>query len=167
MARGVGTSVDPSRSVYALGTKNGGTSSLFYTTRLRTDSRRPASTSATYLLFFTQTCAKSCTIQYISVHIRHTDFVQLCNDANKANCFPPLSVYGEKVDEVKADLHALHGVTVDRVLVASDEEDTTWWDTVRDYGWHRIDWVAEGTEEKYSEWSVELIRFLLRIAHPR
>ncbi|KAF8575748.1 hypothetical protein K439DRAFT_1397924 [Ramaria rubella] len=86
---------------------------------------------------------------YISVHIRHTDFVQMCKDDD---CFPPLSTYGAKVDEIKADLLELHGVNIDKVLVASDEEDPVWWQAVQDFGWYRIDWVAERTEEMYSEW---------------
>ena len=86
------------------------------------------------------------------MHIRHTDFAQLCNDAIKPNCFPPLSIYGAKVEEIQAELLELHGVSTNRVLVASDEEDPAWWNTVLEYGWHRIDWVTERTEEVYSEW---------------
>jgi len=42
---------------------------------------------------------------------------------------------------------------VDKVLVTSDEEDEAWWKTVEEYGWHRINWVEEKTEEMYNEWS--------------
>jgi len=89
---------------------------------------------------------------YISVHIRHTDFAQMCKDDETKDCFAPLSAYSEKIDEIRAELLEHHGVSVDNVLVASDELDPAWWATVEEIGWHRIDWEAEGTEEQYSEW---------------
>lgn len=89
---------------------------------------------------------------YISVHIRHTDFAYYCTGKTAVECFPPLSTYGDKVDEIKAELLEKKGLKVDKVLVTSDEEDEEWWKTVEEYGWHRINWVAERTEELYSEW---------------
>lgn len=81
------------------------------------------------------------------------------------DCFPPLSVYDEKVKEVRAELLEKNGVQVDKVLVTSDEEDEAWWKTVEDYGWHRINWVAEKTEEEYSEWCVMIYSIFFYSLH--
>ncbi|KAJ7512366.1 hypothetical protein B0H11DRAFT_2151873 [Mycena galericulata] len=71
---------------------------------------------------------------YISVHARRTDFeasLQIwCNE---------LSAIVRHVDEVKAELLTRKEVQVDRVIITSDEEDSGWWDEVRQLGWSRPD----------------------------
>ncbi|KAF8525036.1 hypothetical protein BU17DRAFT_83942 [Hysterangium stoloniferum] len=88
---------------------------------------------------------------YIGVHVSHMDFVQLCNDGI-SDCSPPLSVYHEKVKEIKHELFALHGLSVNKVLIISDGGDAAWWNIVQDYGWHRIDWTSDTTTELSSQW---------------
>lgn len=96
---------------------------------------------------------------FISVHIRHGDFALACQhgaDANNTDplkdCFAPLSVYSEQVEEVKAELREKRGIEVERVLVTSDEKNADWWTEVRSLGWTWLDHKEYQTAEKLGKW---------------
>ncbi|KAG2140052.1 hypothetical protein DEU56DRAFT_291167 [Suillus clintonianus] len=90
---------------------------------------------------------------YISVHIRHGDFGDQCNDGISLDqCFAPLSIIARRVSEVQEELRTQKGVEVTQVIVTSDESDPEWWSGVRALGWTWVDYAAERTEEIYGKW---------------
>ncbi|KAJ7282065.1 hypothetical protein C8J57DRAFT_1500714 [Mycena rebaudengoi] len=76
---------------------------------------------------------------YISVHVRRGDFRYWCGDVPTQECFAPLSAYARRVDEVKAEILEHRGITVDHVIMTSDEQDNDWWTAVHNLGWKRTD----------------------------
>ncbi|KAJ7493304.1 hypothetical protein B0H11DRAFT_956715 [Mycena galericulata] len=92
---------------------------------------------------------------YISVHARRTDFEIWCNGVPTTDCYVELSAIARRVDEVKAELLTRKGIQVDRVIITSDEEDSGWWDEVRQLGWSRPD--HSQTIERYGPWYPPLI----------
>ncbi|KZT41003.1 hypothetical protein SISSUDRAFT_982518 [Sistotremastrum suecicum HHB10207 ss-3] len=95
---------------------------------------------------------------YISVHVRRTDFKNACPDyVTLAECMPTLAAYARRVKQVQEELQKTRGLTVNNVVVLSDEKDEGWWKEVTDMGWKRIDHAKEGTQEKYGEWYLPVI----------
>ncbi|KAJ7053007.1 hypothetical protein C8F01DRAFT_1261182 [Mycena amicta] len=76
---------------------------------------------------------------YIAVHIRRGDFSSWCSMDSKEECYAPLSAYERRVREVRAQLLEDTGVSIDRVIVTSDETDEQWWADVAKLGWLRPD----------------------------
>ncbi|KAG8939151.1 hypothetical protein FRC03_006517 [Tulasnella sp. 419] len=95
---------------------------------------------------------------FISVHVRRTDFAARCpKGAIVEDCFPPLSLYGTEIEQVKAELSNRHGPdsplsNVTHILVTSDEKDNDWWSSVRDQGWYFIDHGKEQTSKVHGNW---------------
>ncbi|KAJ7015966.1 hypothetical protein C8F04DRAFT_983903, partial [Mycena alexandri] len=89
---------------------------------------------------------------FFAVHIRRGDFVIWCNIAGVTaqECFAPLSAFARRVDEMRAALFEGRGVSVERVIVTSDEEDPDWWAAVSSLGWLRPD--HSQTVELYGPW---------------
>ncbi|KAF7371260.1 hypothetical protein MSAN_00761800 [Mycena sanguinolenta] len=92
--------------------------------------------------------------RYITIHVRHNDFAGWCHRPVD-ECFAPLSAYARRVDEVKAELLQTKNLTVSRVIMTSDEKNSTWWDEVEAYGWHRVDHST--TVATYGGWYPLLI----------
>ncbi|KAJ7225371.1 hypothetical protein GGX14DRAFT_386272 [Mycena pura] len=97
--------------------------------------------------------AKHCHISppFISIHVRRYDFEVWCGGVPVQECFAPLSVIARRVGEVQDELRERTGVTVNNVLVTSDEKDAAWWLEVTKLGWFAPDHTD--TKETYGEWS--------------
>lgn len=67
-------------------------------------------------------------------------------------CFPPLSAYARRVEEVRTELRLKKGINVDLVIMTSDERDPAWWESVRELGWKRIDHGKMGTVKTFNLW---------------
>ncbi|KAJ6472032.1 hypothetical protein C8R45DRAFT_874874 [Mycena sanguinolenta] len=91
---------------------------------------------------------------YIAIHVRHNDFANWCHRPVD-ECFAPLSAYARRVDEIKAELLQTKKLTVSRVVMTSDEKNSTWWDEVESHGWHRVDHST--TVATYGAWYPLLI----------
>ncbi|KAG8986048.1 hypothetical protein FRB90_004237, partial [Tulasnella sp. 427] len=95
---------------------------------------------------------------FIAVHIRRDDFDSgFCRSHPEAECHPPLTVFRNRVRQVKRALADKFGpVTklgnVHDVIVTSDENNATWWAEVRRMGWIYIDHEEERTVERYGKW---------------
>ncbi|KAH7927278.1 hypothetical protein BV22DRAFT_1045518 [Leucogyrophana mollusca] len=94
---------------------------------------------------------------FISIHIRHGDFRNYCNDIPLDQCFASIPIIARRVAEVQEDLRQRKGLNVTRVMMTSDERDPAWWDEVRAQGWSWVDYTAERTEEIYGKWYPVLI----------
>ncbi|KAF4623811.1 hypothetical protein D9613_002247 [Agrocybe pediades] len=86
---------------------------------------------------------------WISIHVRHGDFRNWCEGETK-DCFAPISVIARRVEEVKKELLERKGLTVDYVIMTSDERDPKWWEEVTAQGWFGLD--HSQTEEIYGPW---------------
>lgn len=87
---------------------------------------------------------------YIVIHVRHADFGGWCGPVPLHDCFASLSVIGRRVQEVKDDLLTKRGVTVDHVVMTSDERNETWWEEVSKQGWlrlHHLEWTKPHTAD--------------------
>ena len=126
---------------------------------------RRASTSAALALRRSRTDSASASapsrprarvLQYISVHIRHGDFRNLCGAAaNVDECFAPLSAFDRRVRELQDELEARTGVRPERVVMTGDEKDEKWWEDVAERGWYRLDYAlgnGEKGEKGYGNW---------------
>ncbi|KAJ7029689.1 hypothetical protein C8F04DRAFT_1211923 [Mycena alexandri] len=91
---------------------------------------------------------------YITIHVRHNDFKNWCRVPIE-ECFAPLSAFKRRVDEVQAELLDAKGLTVSRVVVTSDEKNSSWWDETAAYGWHHLNHTLTG--ETYGNWYPLLI----------
>ncbi|KAJ7282082.1 hypothetical protein C8J57DRAFT_89866 [Mycena rebaudengoi] len=98
---------------------------------------------------------------YISIHVRHGDFKDWC-EAPVDDCFAPLSVIARRVEEVREDLLSRKGISVDHVVVTSDERDSAWWDEVDRRGWVRLD--HSQTAELLGKWYPILIDAAIQAA---
>ena len=67
-------------------------------------------------------------------------------------CFPPLSAYVDAVQAVKDELLETRGLSVEHVIVTSDERDPAWWSQVSARGWAHIDFAAEEADEALGKW---------------
>ena len=70
--------------------------------------------------------------------MRHGDFRVYCG-VDPTGCFPSIAVIARRVDEVKEEIQRRKGITVNHVIMTSDEKNATWWDDVRARGWYSID----------------------------
>jgi len=75
---------------------------------------------------------------WIAIHMRHGDFRNSCGK-NMTGCFPPIAAIARRVDEVKEEIQWRKGISVNHVIMTSDEKDATWWEDVRARGWLSID----------------------------
>ncbi|KAJ7693092.1 hypothetical protein B0H17DRAFT_1060748 [Mycena rosella] len=90
---------------------------------------------------------------YIAVHARRGDFQIWCNIRYYTpvdQCFAPLAAFIRRVEEVRAAILARTDVSVERVIVTSDEQDPGWWDSVAALGWLRPDHSA--TVDMHGPW---------------
>ncbi|KII94081.1 hypothetical protein PLICRDRAFT_36319 [Plicaturopsis crispa FD-325 SS-3] len=106
------------------------------------------------------------TPNWIALHVRHHDFKVYCGDYSEEDCFASLAVYDRRVQEVKQELLERKNITVEHVLMTSDEDDAAWWHDVEAMGWKHIDFAAERTEEIYGKWYPVLIDAVIQsMAH--
>lgn len=77
-------------------------------------------------------------VPYISVHVRHGDFMVNCT-----TCPPDLSTYARLVKGVEQELHSRGYAHTIPVIVTSDEADEEWWGDVERYGWKRVQFPPE------------------------
>ncbi|KAG1864729.1 hypothetical protein DFJ58DRAFT_772603 [Suillus subalutaceus] len=89
---------------------------------------------------------------YISIHIRHGDFRNYCNDLPLDQCFASLPVIARRVAEAQEELRTQKSIEVTQVIMTSDERDPEWWSGVRAMGWTWVDYATERTEEIYGKW---------------
>ncbi|KAG2339449.1 hypothetical protein BDR05DRAFT_968039 [Suillus weaverae] len=89
---------------------------------------------------------------YITIHIRHGDFREQCEEVPVDQCFASLPVIARRVSEVQEELRTLKGIQVTHIIMTSDESDPEWWSEVRALGWTWVDYAAERTEEIYGKW---------------
>lgn len=75
---------------------------------------------------------------YISIHIRHNDFLNWCNGVPREDCFAKIPVIARRVREVQDELRS-RGRHVEHVIMTSDEDDPAWWAEVRALGWSSVD----------------------------
>lgn len=103
-------------------------------------------------------------LQFIAVHIRRADFKDKCKGQDLDQCMAPLSAYERRVKQVQEELINIYGAespqatASQRILVASDETDPAWWETVREKGWSFVDHEKEATSAKYGVWCVAFPR---------
>ncbi|KAJ7676518.1 hypothetical protein DFH06DRAFT_1466020 [Mycena polygramma] len=86
---------------------------------------------------------------YIAIHVRHGDFAEWCQRPID-ECFAPLSAFARRVEEVKAELLQSKNITVQRVIITSDERDRAWWQAAAGYGWVGVD--HNRTAEAHGAW---------------
>ncbi|KAL1741194.1 hypothetical protein HDZ31DRAFT_67174 [Schizophyllum fasciatum] len=91
---------------------------------------------------------------FISLHIRRADFAVWCQ-LPVEECFPPLSAYVEAVQAVKDELLETRGLSVEHVIVTSDERDPDWWQEIAAVGWSFPD--HSQTSALYGKWYPVLI----------
>ncbi|KAK7031914.1 hypothetical protein R3P38DRAFT_2926062 [Favolaschia claudopus] len=91
---------------------------------------------------------------YITIHVRHNDFASWCK-LPVDECFAPLSAFARRVEEVKDELRTTKGISVERVIVTSDEKNSTFWDEVASFDWYRVD--HHKTVDTYGGWYPILI----------
>ncbi|KAJ7230627.1 hypothetical protein GGX14DRAFT_692243 [Mycena pura] len=87
---------------------------------------------------------------YIAVHVRRGDFKELCKDKPQTDCLPTLSAYASKVEELKEEMISTKGITVEHVVMTSDEQDPAWQAAALELGWSKLD--HSETVEKYGKW---------------
>jgi len=93
---------------------------------------------------------------FISVHVRHNDFADWCEEGFTANeCFAPLSAIAQRVREVQDEIIDRKAINVTHIILTSDEKDNTWWSEVYELGWTRPD--HSRTKELYGDWHPILI----------
>ncbi|KAG1795932.1 uncharacterized protein HD556DRAFT_354480 [Suillus plorans] len=89
---------------------------------------------------------------YISIHTRHGDFSQQCEEFPVEQCFAPLSVIAHRVSEVQDEPRTRKGIEATHFIMTSDERDPEWWSDVGALGWTWGDYAAERAEEIYGKW---------------
>ncbi|KAJ3568045.1 hypothetical protein NP233_g5974 [Leucocoprinus birnbaumii] len=95
------------------------------------------------------------TQKYIGIHVRHGDFKNWCGQVPIADCFASIPILARRIDEIKTELRESRGMTVDHVIMTSDERDESWWQQVAEQGWYKVD--HSGTAERYNAWYPVLI----------
>ncbi|KAG1903033.1 uncharacterized protein F5891DRAFT_947755, partial [Suillus fuscotomentosus] len=88
----------------------------------------------------------------ISIHIRHGDFSQQCEEFPVDQCFAPLSVIARRVSEVREELHTRKCIDATHVIMTNGERNPEWWSDFRALGLTRVVHAAERTEEIYGQW---------------
>ncbi|KAG6890004.1 hypothetical protein C0995_012964 [Termitomyces sp. Mi166 len=79
-----------------------------------------------------------CANQWIAIHVRRGDFGVFCPDG-PTGCYASLDVIARRVDEVKIELLQRKGISVEHVIMTSDERDKAWWEEVKGKGWYGVD----------------------------
>jgi hypothetical protein len=92
---------------------------------------------------------------YIGIHVRHYDFAGWCGDTPLDECFASISVIARRVREVQEQIQQEKGITINNVVMTSDEQNASWWQEVRDQGWSIPD--HSRTKELYGHWHPVLI----------
>ncbi|KIK70678.1 hypothetical protein GYMLUDRAFT_32719 [Collybiopsis luxurians FD-317 M1] len=92
---------------------------------------------------------------YISIHIRHYDFAGWCGDVPLDECFASIPVIARRVREVQEQIREEKGITVNHVIMTSDEREEAWWKEVADQGWRFPD--HSRTKELFGDWYPVLI----------
>jgi len=88
---------------------------------------------------------------HITIHMRHGDFGNWCNDTPLEECFAPIPVIARRVREVQEEVSIKYpGMNVKHVVMTSDERDEAWWDLVKAQGWYRLD--HSETVAQYGRW---------------
>lgn len=88
---------------------------------------------------------------YITIHQRHGDFNNWCNDVPLEECFASIPVIARRVREIQEELSIKYpGMNVRHVIMTSDERDEAWWDLVKAQGWYRLD--HSNTVAEYGSW---------------
>jgi hypothetical protein len=105
-------------------------------------------------------CTNKLHSQYISVHVRHGDFVNWCGGVPLEDCFANTTVINRRVQEEKDELLQRKGLHVEHVIITSDEQDPAWWDDVEAHGWLQVD--HSETVERYGKWYVSLCACVFR-----
>jgi len=104
-------------------------------------------------------------VKYITIHVRHGDFVGWCNGVPVEECFAPIPVIARRVREVQEELSIKHpGMNTKHVIMTSDERDEAWWDLVKAQGWYRLD--HSNTAAQYGRWFVLSLLFRLFRSSP-
>ncbi|KAF5352395.1 hypothetical protein D9756_005940 [Leucocoprinus leucothites] len=93
--------------------------------------------------------------KYIGIHVRHGDFKNWCGDVPIEDCFASVAVLARRIEDIKTELRESRGMTVDHVIMTSDERDESWWSQVTEQGWYKVD--HSGTVERYGAWYPVLI----------
>jgi hypothetical protein len=94
--------------------------------------------------------------------MRRGDFGNWCHDVPNGDCFPSIAVINRRVQEVKDELASKYpGMNVEHVIMTSDERDESWWSSVTEFGWYRVD--HSKTVEKYGKWCVQDIGVARRL----
>jgi len=93
--------------------------------------------------------------KYIGIHVRHRDFRNWCGQVPVDDCFASIAVLARRVEEIKIELRESRGITVEHVIMTSDEKDESWWEQVAKQGWYIID--HSGTVERYGAWYVQIL----------
>jgi hypothetical protein len=89
---------------------------------------------------------------FITVHVRHTDFKDLCSGLPQNECFAPLSAFAHRVENIRRILKDNKGIDVQEVILTSDEKDQVFWREVEERGWRTINHEQEKTAEKHGRW---------------
>ncbi|KAF7290982.1 Lysophospholipase [Mycena chlorophos] len=76
---------------------------------------------------------------FISVHVRHNDFQIWCGDQSLEDCFAPFSQYAYRIKRMQKLLLATKGLSVNHVVVTSDENSKEFWAQVASYGYKSPD----------------------------
>nr|GAT53042.1 predicted protein [Mycena chlorophos] len=76
---------------------------------------------------------------FISVHVRHNDFQIWCGDQSLEDCFAPFSQYAYRIKRMQKLLLATKGLSVNHVVVTSDENSEEFWAQVASYGYKSPD----------------------------
>jgi len=92
---------------------------------------------------------------FISVHVRHYDFEVWCGGTPVQECFASLPVIARRVREVQDEIRERTGMTVNHVVMTSDERNATWWREVAEMGWFTPD--HSNTKALYGDWYPVLI----------
>jgi hypothetical protein len=78
-------------------------------------------------------------------------------------CFAPLPVIARRVDEVKAELLERKGISVNHVIMTSDEKSADWWRDVKALGWLKLDYSVD--RQTFGTWQVN--PFFLFVSLPK
>ncbi|KAE9398471.1 hypothetical protein BT96DRAFT_1020127 [Gymnopus androsaceus JB14] len=92
---------------------------------------------------------------YIAIHVRHYDFAGWCGEIPLDECFASITIIARRVREVQERIRVEKGITVDHVIMTSDERNQTWWQEVAEQGWKIPD--HSQTKELYGDWHPVLV----------
>lgn len=92
---------------------------------------------------------------YIAIHVRHYDFAGWCGDVPLNDCFASIPIIARRVREVQEKIRIEKGITVDHIVMTSDETDQEWWKEVAEQGWSTPDHTH--TKEILGPWYPVLI----------